>query len=474
MGRVLGAPDLPEHGRPAAVQSTTPPSTSRSPGTPGRRSAEPGELRLGHGGVVRERPAAGLDQTTTTSSTSTTTSTTVSGRGNGTSSRHPARIGRRFGRGPGHAARLRAGLGYREGGCVRPDFGRPVVLGIALAVLVLLAAACTSCSADAAWPPQSASGPASPPLSKQLFNERRHTMKNPVTDAHPQGGNDRDSGRHPGDQHRAGQRRDDDQRGSVDHPAVGADRESARGRRPDVLQLLGGGDHGRKHQRQSDRRLHPGEHLPAGRPHPGGPRRLHPDQNGVPVTAPGNWNGFSFGSSNLPSSAPGALGSSSLPVYTGQSYSLSELTTAFPNTDTSTTDGYAGLYVLRLRTYDHPQHLDFLRCGRHLGLGHLVVGRLHPAGDDHHDTRNPHPGEPTDLRNVGHVDCGGRRRQRAGYRPVRERRRPLSGVRNRSPTGRLRSRPPPCRSAPTPSPRSTRRPRVRRSPDRPARTPSRT
>ena len=79
-----------------------------------------------------------------------------------------------------------------------------------------------------------------------------------------------------------------------------------------------------------------------------------PTQNGVPVTAPGNWNDFSFGSSNLPSSAPGALGTSSLPVYTGQSYSLSQLTTAFPNTDTSTTDGYAGLYVLRLRTYHHP------------------------------------------------------------------------------------------------------------------------
>jgi hypothetical protein len=76
-----------------------------------------------------------------------------------------------------------------------------------------------------------------------------------------------------------------------------------------------------------------------------------PTQNGVPVTSPGNWNGFSFGSSNLPSAAPGALGSSSLPVYTGQSYSLSQLTTAFPNTDTSTTDGYAGLYVLRLRTF---------------------------------------------------------------------------------------------------------------------------
>ena len=82
-----------------------------------------------------------------------------------------------------------------------------------------------------------------------------------------------------------------------------------------------------------------------------------PTTNGVPTPAPGNWNDFSFGSSNLPSSAPGALGTSSLPVYSGQSYSLSQLTSGFPNTDTSTTDGYAGLYVLRLRTYHKPQHV---------------------------------------------------------------------------------------------------------------------
>ena len=76
-----------------------------------------------------------------------------------------------------------------------------------------------------------------------------------------------------------------------------------------------------------------------------------PTTSGVPVTAPGAWSGVGLGSSNLPSSAPGALGTSTLPVYTGQSYSLSQLTESLPNTDTSSTDGYAGIYVLRLTTY---------------------------------------------------------------------------------------------------------------------------
>ena len=78
-----------------------------------------------------------------------------------------------------------------------------------------------------------------------------------------------------------------------------------------------------------------------------------PTQSGVPVTAPGNWEEEPLGSSNFPSSAPGALGTSTLPVYTGQSYSLSQLTVSLPNTDTSTTDGYAGIYVLRLQTFQH-------------------------------------------------------------------------------------------------------------------------
>ncbi len=76
-----------------------------------------------------------------------------------------------------------------------------------------------------------------------------------------------------------------------------------------------------------------------------------PTTLGMPVTAPGAWSGVGLGSSNLPSSAPGALGTSTLPVYTGQSYSLSQLTETLPNTDTSSTDGYAGIYVLRLTTY---------------------------------------------------------------------------------------------------------------------------
>ncbi|MFZ0251249.1 MAG: Ig-like domain-containing protein [Acidimicrobiales bacterium] len=78
-----------------------------------------------------------------------------------------------------------------------------------------------------------------------------------------------------------------------------------------------------------------------------------PTTSGAPVPAPGNWSGVGLGSSNLPSSAPGALGSSTLPVYTGQNLTLSQLTETLPNTDTSTTDGYAGIYVLRLFTFQH-------------------------------------------------------------------------------------------------------------------------
>ena len=68
--------------------------------------------------------------------------------------------------------------------------------------------------------------------------------------------------------------------------------------------------------------------------------------------APGAWTGVQFGGSNYPNSgAPTALAGSTLPLYTGVSgYSLSDLTTAYPNDDTSS-DGYAGIYVLRLKTY---------------------------------------------------------------------------------------------------------------------------
>jgi hypothetical protein len=72
---------------------------------------------------------------------------------------------------------------------------------------------------------------------------------------------------------------------------------------------------------------------------------------------PGAWNEVQFSSSALPNtgpSTPTALANSSLPLYQGQSgYSLSILTETYPNKDTSS-DGYAGIYVLRLQTYHHP------------------------------------------------------------------------------------------------------------------------
>ena len=69
--------------------------------------------------------------------------------------------------------------------------------------------------------------------------------------------------------------------------------------------------------------------------------------------APGAWSGEEIGASAYPdSSAPGTLGTSTLPLYAGGSgdESISTYVTDFPNTDTSTTDGYAGHYVLRLKT----------------------------------------------------------------------------------------------------------------------------
>ena len=131
-----------------------------------------------------------------------------------------------------------------------------------------------------------------------------------------------------------------------------------------------------------------------------------PTENGHASECAGNWNDFSFGSSNLPSSAPGALGTSSLPVYTGQSYSLSQLTTAYPNTDTSTTDGYAGLYVLRLRTFQHPTTTttyDAADISVDATRRHVVAGLL-PAGDHHNDASDAHAGRPCELRDLGDVD----------------------------------------------------------------------
>lgn len=71
-------------------------------------------------------------------------------------------------------------------------------------------------------------------------------------------------------------------------------------------------------------------------------------------TAPGSWSGeiLSNTATVYPNaSAPGALGSSTLPLATGSASDLSiaNLEADYPNTDTST-DGYAGVYQLRLET----------------------------------------------------------------------------------------------------------------------------
>jgi hypothetical protein len=69
---------------------------------------------------------------------------------------------------------------------------------------------------------------------------------------------------------------------------------------------------------------------------------------------PGQWSGEALsGSTTYPNAAaPGSLGTSALPLVTGSSgdESLATYITDFPNSDTSTTDGYSGIYQLRLKT----------------------------------------------------------------------------------------------------------------------------
>ena len=73
--------------------------------------------------------------------------------------------------------------------------------------------------------------------------------------------------------------------------------------------------------------------------------------------APGAWNGESLGSSTrypvTGASVPSNISSLTLPVETGSSTSdtsLGQYISTFPNSDSSTTDGYADLYVIRLVT----------------------------------------------------------------------------------------------------------------------------
>ena len=68
---------------------------------------------------------------------------------------------------------------------------------------------------------------------------------------------------------------------------------------------------------------------------------------------PGQWSGEQFSASTTypDVSAPSPLSSATLPVVTGSALdnTIANLAAAFPNTDTSS-DGYTGLYELRLRT----------------------------------------------------------------------------------------------------------------------------
>jgi hypothetical protein len=70
--------------------------------------------------------------------------------------------------------------------------------------------------------------------------------------------------------------------------------------------------------------------------------------------APGEWSGESVSESTAypNAAAPAPLNTATLPVETGASgdETMAQYESDFPNTDTSTTDGYANMYVLRLTT----------------------------------------------------------------------------------------------------------------------------
>jgi hypothetical protein len=76
----------------------------------------------------------------------------------------------------------------------------------------------------------------------------------------------------------------------------------------------------------------------------------------LPVSgeAPGQWSGEQLGSSTVypNTGAPAPLNALTLPVETGTSgdETVAQLESDFPNNDTSSTDGYAHMYVLRLKT----------------------------------------------------------------------------------------------------------------------------
>jgi hypothetical protein len=70
---------------------------------------------------------------------------------------------------------------------------------------------------------------------------------------------------------------------------------------------------------------------------------------------PGTWNNDQLSASTIyPVSSPASLASSSLPVVSSPTSNLSftDYEGEFPNTDTSTTDGYGGVYQLRLFSSD--------------------------------------------------------------------------------------------------------------------------
>jgi Bacterial Ig-like domain (group 3) len=114
-------------------------------------------------------------------------------------------------------------------------------------------------------------------------------------------------------------------------------------------------------------------------------------------SAPGTWGGAQLGGgTNYPISTPTDLAGLTNPIVTGVSgdTSIASYITGHPNTDTSTTDGYAGLYAIRAKVTGQPGYAtaDILVSGT---TWTQVDGTFQLFSDTTTTTLTPSPASPS-------------------------------------------------------------------------------
>ena len=175
---------------------------------------------------------------------------------------------------------------------------------------------------------------------------------------------------------------------------------------PDLLQLVGSGDHRGESLRQSDRRLHSGQHRPAGHADPGGPRRLHADPERPASQCAGELEWVllrKLESAQLSTRCPRHLVATRLHGPELQPVPADHGVPQHRHVD----DRRIRRPLCASPPYvPAPQHVDHVRRRRHLGRHdqwHVVAGLL-AAGNYHHDTSGAHPGQPPERGDFGDVD----------------------------------------------------------------------